>query len=307
MSAGRDAAACSGTRTPVLLGGHEFGTTAPVVMAIVNRTPDSFYAAGRAPDEDAGRAAVDRAVAAGAEIVDIGGVRAGHGPEVDVAEECRRVVGLVAWTVRHHPGIAVSVDTWRAPVARAVCDAGAHLLNDTWAGWDPEIARVAAEYGVGLVCSHTGGATPRTDPFRVRYPGRGPDAVVDDVVDRLRRAAAAAVELGVDARSVLVDPTHDFGKNSWHSLALLRHTGRLAALGHPVLMALSRKDFVGETLAEDDPADRLPGTLAASAVAAWSGACVFRAHDVAATRQVLDMVAAIRGELAPARAVRGLQ
>jgi dihydropteroate synthase len=104
---------------------------------------------------------------------------------------------------------------------------------------------------------------------------------------------------------VLVDPTHDFGKTTWHSLHLVRRTQALVALGHPVLMAFSRKDFVGETL-DLPPADRLEGTLASTAVAAWLGARVFRAHDVAATRRTLDMVAAIRGDRAPARAVRGL-
>jgi dihydropteroate synthase len=109
----------------------------------------------------------------------------------------------------------------------------------------------------------------------------------------------------VPAESLLLDPTHDFGKNTWHGLTLLRHTEALVALGYPVLMSLSRKDFVGETL--DLPVDaRLDGTLAATAVAAWCGAKVFRAHDVGATRQVIDMVASIRGDRPPARAVRGL-
>jgi dihydropteroate synthase len=135
--------------------------------------------------------------------------------------------------------------------------------------------------------------------------GTTPEGIVDDVLDTLRTAAARAVAAGVHPRSVLLDPTHDFGKNTWHGLALLRATGRLVELGHPVLMALSRKDFVGETL-DLDVDERLEGTLAATAVAAWLGAQVFRAHDVRATRRVLDMVASIRGERPPARAVRGL-
>ena len=118
-------------------------------------------------------------------------------------------------------------------------------------------------------------------------------------------AARRAVSLGIDPASVLVDPTHDFGKNTWHSLHLVRRTEALVALGFPVLMALSRKDFVGETL--DLPAEeRLEGTLAATSVAAWLGARVFRAHDVRATRRTLDMVASIRGDRPPARTVRGL-
>ncbi|NMR19885.1 dihydropteroate synthase [Cellulomonas fimi] len=282
-------------------------------MAIVNLTPDSFYAPARHASGSAALDAVARAVADGADIVDLGGIRAGRGPEVDATEEARRVVPVVEEVRVRHPEVLVSVDTWRADVARHVARAGADLLNDTWAGHDPRLVEVAGAEGVGVVCSHTGGALPRTDPFRVAYPGRPGriagadprDGVVDDVVVTLAAAASRAVSRGVDPASVLVDPTHDFGKNTWHSLHLVRRTAALVELGYPVLMALSRKDFVGETL--DLPVDeRLEGTLAATAVAAWQGARVFRTHDVAATRRTLDMVAAIRGDAAPARAVRGL-
>lgn len=280
----------------------------PVVMAVVNRTPDSFYAPARHDDAGAD-AAVARAVEEGADLVDLGGVRAGRGPEVDVDEEIARVVPLVARVRDRHPELLVSVDTWRAPVARAAADAGADLVNDTWSGHDPALAEVAAERGLGLVCSHTGGAQPRTDPYRVQYTADeghdGLDGVVDDVVRTVSALAARAVSLGVDPASVLVDPTHDFGKTTWHSLHLVRRTEALVALGHPVLMALSRKDFVGETLGLP-PEERLEGTLAATAVAAWLGARVFRAHDVRATRRTLDMVASVRAERPPARAVRGL-
>ena len=277
--------------------------TGPVVMAVVNRTPDSFYASARY-DEAGARDAIARAADEGAEIVDLGGVRAGRGPEVGLDEEVARIVPLVAWVRSAHPDLLVSVDTWRAEVASAAADEGADLVNDTWAGHDPRLVEVAAERGLGVVVSHTGGAAPRTDPFRVQY-GDGLDGVVDDVVATLTAGAARAVALGIEPASVLVDPTHDFGKNTWHSLHLLRRTEALVGLGHPVLMALSRKDFVGETLGL--PADdRLEGTLAATAVAAWLGARVFRAHDVAATRRVLDMVASVRGERPPASAVRGL-
>lgn len=146
----------------------------------------------------------------------------------------------------------------------------------------------------------------------MEYPAAGADTardprdgVLDDAVATLRRAAARAVACGVPPASVLVDPTHDFGKNTWHSLHLLRRTQELAGLGHPLLMALSRKDFVGETLGLP-PAERLEGTLAATALAAWLGARVFRAHDVRATRRVLDMVAAVRDEAPPRAALRGL-
>ncbi|MDQ0371866.1 dihydropteroate synthase [Cellulomonas humilata] len=279
----------------------------PAVMAVVNRTPDSFYAAARFDDASAADA-VARAVDEGADIVDLGGVRAGRGPRVEVADEIARVIPLVTRVRARHPDLVISVDTWRAEVARAAADEGADLVNDTWAGHDPALMEVAAERGLGIVCSHTGGARPRTDPFRVEYPpgdGDPLDGVVDDVLRTVSTAAARAVSLGIDPASVLVDPTHDFGKNTWHSLHLVRRTEALVALGFPVLMALSRKDFVGETL--DLPAEeRLEGTLAATAVAAWLGARVFRAHDVRATRRTLDMVATIRGDRPPARTVRGL-
>ena len=290
------------------LRGRLIGPDRPEVMAVVNRTPDSFYAPARYDDASADDA-VARAVDDGADIVDLGGVRAGRGPRVEVAEELARVIPLVARVRRRHPDLLVSVDTWRAEVARAAADEGADLVNDTWAGHDPTLMEVAAERGLGIVCSHTGGARPRTDPFRVAYPAAREseplDGVLDDVVDTLAAAARRAVALGIDPASILVDPTHDFGKNTWHSLHLVRRTEALVALGHPVLMALSRKDFVGESL--DLPAeDRLEGTLAATAVAAWLGARVFRTHDVRATRRTLDMVATIRGDRAPARTVRGL-
>jgi dihydropteroate synthase len=283
-------------------------------MAIVNRTDDSFYASARYPDDRAALAAAERAFVDGAEIVDVGGVRAGVGPEVTPAEEIARVVPFVARVRRELPDLLVSVDTWRAEVADAAVDAGVDLVNDTWAGHDPRLVEVAGRAGVGVVCSHTGGATPRTDPHRVAYPlpddappGTDPrDGVLLDVLSTVRAGAERAVACGVPARSVLVDPTHDFGKNTWHSLHLLRRTEAVAALGYPVLMALSRKDFVGETLAL--PTDeRLEGTLASTAVAAWLGATCFRAHDVRATRRVVDMVAAIRGDAPPAHARRGIE
>jgi dihydropteroate synthase len=286
------------------LGGRDFAPGVPLVMAVINRTPDSFYAGNRMFDEDQAAEAVARAEAEGADIVDVGGVKAGPGTDVDTVEELRRVVPFLARIRAAHPGLLLSVDTWRAEVAREACAAGADLINDTWAGHDPELPAIAAAAGAGLVCSHTGGAVPRTRPHRVGY-GDSAEGVVDDVLTGLMSSARRAMEAGVPGESLLLDPTHDFGKNTWHGLALLRRTEALVALGHPVLMSLSRKDFVGETL--DLPVDdRLEGTLAATSVAAWCGAKVFRVHDVAASRRAIDMVASIRGERPPARAVRGL-
>jgi len=285
---------------PLRLGRRTFGDHETVVMAIVNRTPDSFYDKGSTYSHEAALAAVDRAVDEGAGIVDIGGVKAGPGAEVDAAEEIRRTASLVA-AIRARHDVVISVDTWRAEVGRAVCAEGADLLNDAWGGYEPELAAVAAEHGVGLVCTHTGGAAPRTRPHRVEY-----DDVVADIVGATVAEAERALALGVARESILVDPGHDFGKNTRHSLEATRRLPELVATGWPVLVSLSRKDFVGEALDIAAPADRLTGTLATTAVSAWLGARVYRAHDVAATRQTLDMVASILGTRPPAVARRGL-
>ncbi|OYD71529.1 dihydropteroate synthase [Rhodococcus sp. OK302] len=271
-----------------------------LVMAIVNRTPDSFYDQGATFSDSAAMAAVDRAVDEGADLVDIGGVKAGPGDLVDTDEEIRRVVPFVAAIRAKYPDMLISIDTWRSDVALLARQEGADLINDTWAGADPELVMVAAETGAGIVCSHTGGAVPRTRPHRVRYAD-----VVADVVNEVVSAAERAVALGVPRDAILIDPTHDFGKNTFHGLELLRKVDVLVNTGWPVLMALSNKDFIGETLGVE-LSERLEGTLAATAMAAAGGARVFRVHEVASTRRVVDMVAAIQGRRAPVRTVRGL-
>jgi len=274
--------------------------TGHAVMAIVNRTPDSFYDRGATYAFGAALDRVAAVVAEGALVVDIGGVKAGPGEDVDVTEELRRVLPFVSAVRDRHPDVAISVDTWRADVAREVVAAGADLLNDTWSGADPALAEVAAEGGVGLVCSHVGPLTPRSRPHRVAYPD-----VVADVLARVLSLAERAVAVGVRRDGILLDPTHDFGKNTYHSLLLTRRLDALTDTGWPVLVSLSNKDFVGETL--DRPVgERLTGTLAATAVARWLGARVVRAHEVAPTLEVLDMVASIAGQRPPAVARRGL-
>ena len=272
----------------------------PLVMAIVNRTPDSFYDRGATFTDTAAMRRVDEVVAAGADILDIGGVKAGPGDMVDAEEETRRVVPFLEQVRRRHPDVLISVDTWRGAVARRAVASGADLVNDTWAGHDPGVLAAAGEAGAGFVCSHTGGAVPRTRPFRVGY-----EDVVRDVVGELTEAADRALAAGVPADGVLIDPTHDFGKNTFHGLELLRRLDEIVAVGHPVLMALSNKDFIGETL-DTDVDNRGEGTLAATAVAAYGGARVFRTHDVPGTLRTLEMVASIVGTRPPARTVRGL-
>ena len=284
----------------LLLGRHAFTDDATLVMAIVNRTPDSFYDRGRTWAEDRALDRVDQVVDEGAEIVDVGGIKAAPGADVDAEEEQRRVVRFVARVRAAHPGLVISVDTWRAEVGWAVCAEGADVLNDAWGGADPALVDVAAEFGAALVCTHTGGVTPRTRPFRIEYA----DVVAAAVADTTAYAARA-VAAGVDPRSVVIDPAHDFGKNTVHSLEVTRRLGELVATGWPVLVSLSNKDFVGETL--DLPVgERLAGTLAATAVCALAGARIYRVHEVVETRQVVDMVASITGRRPPRRAVRGL-
>jgi dihydropteroate synthase len=285
------------SRVPELVfRGRRMRTDRALVMAIINRTPDSFYDRGATFDDDAAQAAVEQAVADGADLVDIGGVKAGEGPDVSVAEEIQRVVPFVAEVRRRFPELVISVDTWRHEVGRAVCEAGADLLNDTWAGADPALVDVAAEFGAGYVCSHTGGLPLRTDPHPPRPGGFRPDYadVVEAVVKDVTRSAEEAVLKGVPRGGLLIDPTFDFGKTTGQGLELLRRFDQLVASGWPVLVALSNKDLIGETL-DVELEDRLAGTLAATAIAADAGAAVFRAHNVGLTRKTLEAVARLRG------------
>lgn len=270
------------------------------VMAIVNRTPDSFYDKGATFAVDAALARADEVIAQGASIIDVGGVKAGPGDEVDAAEEIDRVVPVIAGVRKRHPGVSISVDTWRAEVAQAAIDAGADLINDTWAGWDPELVEAAGANRVGYVCSHTGGVTPRTRPHRVHY-----DDVVEDVIRETTALAERAAALGVPEERVFIDPTHDFGKNTFHGLEILRRIDEVVATGWPVLMALSNKDFVGETV-DRGVGERVAGTLAATAWAAARGVAAFRVHEVPETVDVIRMTAAITGEAPPLNTVRGL-
>jgi len=282
------------------LGTREFGDREPVIMAIVNRTPDSFYDQGATFADEPALERVARAVGEGAAIVDIGGVKAGPGAEVSAQEEIRRTAAFVGEVRRRHPDVVISVDTWRHEVAEAACEAGADLLNDAWGGVDPKLAEVAARYGVGLVCTHAGGAEPRTRPHRVGY-----DDVMADILRVTVGLAERAVALGVRRDGILIDPGHDFGKNTRHSLEATRRLPEMTGTGWPVLVSLSNKDFVGETV--DRPVkERLVGTLAATAVSAWLGAQVYRVHEVPETRQVLEMVQAIQGLREPSVARRGL-
>ena len=282
------------------LGRQSFADDRRLMMAIVNRTPDSFYDRGATWAEDTAFERVAQVVAEGAEIVDIGGIKAAPGDEVGVEEELRRTVGFVERVREAHPDVVISVDTWRSEVGGAVCAAGADLLNDAWGGADPALVDVAAAYDVAIVCTHTGGVAPRTRPHRIEYADVVASAIADTTAYAERARAA-----GVDPSSIVIDPAHDFGKTTRDSLELTRRLEELVATGWPVLVSMSNKDFVGESL--DLPVgERLTGTLAATAVATLQGARIFRVHEVTQTRQVVDMVDVILGRSDPARTIRGL-
>jgi dihydropteroate synthase len=259
-------------------------------MAVINRTPDSFFDQGATYELGAALGAADRAVAEGADILDVGGVKAGPGDEVTEAEEIRRVRPLVAALRARYPGVVISVDTWRAAVADAVAEVGADLLNDAWGGAEPDLAHVAAAHDLGLVCSHASGLTPRKRPHRPVHAD-----ILGEVRGYVTAEAARAVAAGVRPDRIVIDPAHDFGKNTWHSLELTRRTADLAATGWPVLVAVSNKDFVGETLGLG-VTERAEGTLAVLAVCAWEGARLFRVHDVRAARAALEVVTKLRGD-----------
>lgn len=285
---------------PLVLGARTFMPHELVVMGIVNRTPDSFYDHGATYQAAAAVAAAERALDQGAAIIDIGGVKAGRGPAVSAAQEIDRVAEVIETLRGHRPEAVISVDTWRAAVARGAIDVGANVINDAWEGHDPDLMTVAAEAGAGLICTHAGHLPPRTDPANPHY-----DDLMVDVVTTLCNLAERAVSAGVRRDGLIIDPGHDFGKTTAQSLEITCHLNELTATGWPVLVAISNKDFIGETL--DLAVDRrLTGTLAVTTIAAWQGVRIFRAHNVTEVRQALDMTASIRGDRPPAAARRGL-
>ncbi len=271
------------------------------VMGIVNRTPDSFYDRGATFDLSAALDRAQQLVAEGADIVDVGGVKGGPGAQVSPTEEIDRVVPFVEALRGREPDVLVSVDTYRAEVADAALRAGADLVNDVTGLSDPEVLDVVAARGAGYVAMHHGGR-PRTRPYRRTYV---PD-LTSAVVAHCRALTDRAIAAGVPRTRLLVDPGHDFQKTTYHSLEISRRLPALAALGFPVLVALSNKDFVGETL--DAPLDRrVDGSLAAAVFSILRGAHVVRVHEVQRTVDAVRMTEALLGWRGPAVAVRGLE
>jgi dihydropteroate synthase len=264
--------------------------TAPVVMGVVNVTPDSFSDGGAFADAEAAVAHGRALAAEGAGILDVGGesTRPGAAP-VPELEEARRVVPVVGGLVAAGTEAMVSVDTSKAAVARAALEAGARIVNDVTAlRGDPAMAGVVAESGAGLCLMHMRGE-PRTMQEDPRY-----DDVVGEVKAFLEARLAAAVDAGIAEERVLLDPGIGFGKTTAHNLELLRRLDEIVALGRPVVIGTSRKSFLGR-LTGREVGERVPGTIATNVMALQKGASVFRVHDVAPVRDALVVAAAVLG------------
>lgn len=280
-----------------VIGGRHFDFSRRVaVMAIVNRTPDSFHDRGRTFVLAKAVEAVEAAAAAGADWIDIGGVPFAPGPEVTAAEELDRVMPLVEAA---RELAVVSVDTFRPEVARAVVAAGAGVVNDTSGLRDPAMADAVAGTDAALVITHSL-AAPRT-----RYPGPTYGDVTAEVAAFLRERVALALRRGVRPEQIIIDPGHDLNKNTYHSLELTRRLDEIAAIGYPMLAAVSNKDFIGETL-DAAPPDRLAGTIAAVVFCILRGARIVRVHDVAAAVDAVRMTEAMLGLRPPATARHNL-
>ncbi|MDQ3758233.1 MAG: dihydropteroate synthase [Actinomycetota bacterium] len=259
--------------------------TRALVMGILNRTTDSFFDKGAYFSMDAFLARAERLVGEGADLLDVGGVKAGPGPEVGEQEELDRVVPAVE-ALRARFDIPVSVDTWRATVAEAAFAAGACVGNDISGFADPDYLAVAAKAGATVVATHI-----RLAP-RVPDPEPHYDDVVAVVCDYLIARARAAEELGITPDRIVVDAGLDLGKTWQQSVALLHASDRLAALGYPVLLSASNKTFLGRLL-DLDIDQRREASLAAAALGVVRGCRVLRVHDIAGTRRVRDVLAAV--------------
>ena len=274
-----------------VIGGRSFDFSQRVaVMAIVNRTPDSFHDRGRTFALEQATEAVRAAADAGADWIDIGGVPFAPGPEVTTAEELERVLPVVDAA----QGLAVvSVDTFRPEVAREVIKGGAGVINDTSGLRDVGMADAVVDTGASLVITHS------LAPPRTFHPSPQYGDVTSEVAAFLRERVDLALSRGVRPDQIIIDPGHDLNKNTYHSLELTRRLNEIAAIGYPVLAALSNKDFIGETL-DAAQQDRLVGTVAAVVFAIVQGARIVRVHDVAAAVDAVRMTEAILGLRPPA-------
>ncbi len=259
----------------------------PVLMGVLNITPDSFSDGGLYFARDAAVRRLDELQAEGADVIDIGGesTRPGAAP-VSQEDELRRVVPAIEIaTARYH--VPISIDTAKSSVARAALDAGAEIINDiSGLRFDPEIANLAGESGAGLVLMHIRGE-PRTMQQRIHYHD-----LMGEIRAELRESTERALAAGCRRDQLVVDPGIGFGKTAEHNLTIINELGQVRELGFPVLIGPSRKSFIGKMLGLEVE-DRLEGTIAACIVALLRGARIFRVHDVVEVRRALEMAEAI--------------
>lgn len=261
-----------------------------LVMGILNRTPDSFYDRGQFWDFDAFLRLADQHVENGADILDVGGVKAGPGLDVTEAEELERVLPAIEALVKRFE-TPISVDTWRASVARGAYQLGAVIGNDISGFGDPDYLPAAAAAGATVIATHI-----RLKP-RVADPAPVYDDVVQDVSDFLATRARWALDAGVAPDRIVVDAGLDLGKTWQQSLTLLRHSDALVGLGFPVLLSASNKTFLGKLL-DLEVGDRREASHAATALGVIGGCRIVRVHDVAGSRRVCDFLAALNDEAA---------
>ncbi|MBX3104718.1 MAG: dihydropteroate synthase [Cryobacterium sp.] len=267
-------------------------------MAVINRTPDSFFDKGATFALDKAVQAALKAAQDGADWVDIGGVPFGRGPVVTEQEELDRVVPVVA-AIAAESDVVISVDTFNANVAEAAIAAGASVINDTSGLFDPQMASKVAKTEATLVLTHSM-SPPRAEPPKPEYTD-----VVSEVIQFLRDRIARAHAAGIPDDRIIVDPGHDLNKNTFHSLELTRRLGEVVALGYPTLAAVSNKDFIGETI-DRKQGERLEGSLAAAVFCILEGARIVRMHDVPATVAAVHMVEAIYGWRKPAWTIHNM-
>ena len=268
------------------------------VMAVINRTPDSFYDKGATFELDRAVAAALAAVAEGADWIDIGGVPFGRGPVVTVADEIERVIPVVE-AIAAVSDVVISVDTTVAAVAERAIASGAGVINDTSGLWDPAMLGVVAASGATLVLTHSKGE-PRAEKSKPVY-----DDVVAEVIAYLRGKVDAALAGGIPLERLVIDPGHDLNKNTLHSLEITRRFGEIAAIGLPALAAVSNKDFIGESIGREQ-GQRLAGSLAAATVCILNGARIIRMHDVRASVDAVRMTEAILGMRQPVQLIHNM-
>ncbi|HEX2108000.1 MAG TPA: dihydropteroate synthase [Rubrobacteraceae bacterium] len=275
-------------RTKTRVGGLTFGPD-PVLMGVLNVTPDSFSDGGEFFGVEPAVAQAEKMFDEGAQVIDVGGesTRPGSDP-VSPEEELRRVLPVIQAMLSTRPDSIVSIDTYRSSVAEAALDAGAGVVNDVTALGDPRMAGLMAERGCPIILMHMLGE-PKSMQQHPRY-----EDVVREVRDFLAQRAQQALRAGVELQNIILDPGIGFGKTPEHNLKLLKCLDSLVELGFPVLVGVSRKSFLGKITGSEDPKSRLFGTVAANVLAYERGASLFRVHDVRANKEALAVAAAIR-------------